>query len=169
MFATNRSSYSSNLAALFVLCLGWFSGWVSAEDEITASHRHHAGAFIGAGAETKRDGQTHEVGIALGGEYEFKFRQNWGVGGVIEVLGADTLRDVVVAVPISFHPGAGWRLFAGPGFEFTETNDKALFRVGAGYSFHLHGHWTIVPEINGDFVQGGAQTWLGGVAFGYGF
>ena len=83
--------------------------------------------------------------------------------------GKDTIRDIVVVVPISFHPAGGWRLFVGPGYEFTEKKDKALVRVGAGYEFHLRGHWTLSPEVIGDFINGGAQTWLAGIAIGYEF
>ena len=141
---------------------------VFAADDVMVPHQH-AAVFVGAGVETKRDGREREVGIALGGEYEFRFQEKWGFGGVIEGLGKDTLRDVVIAVPVSFHPAAGWRLFAGPGYEFTEQKDKALLRVGIGYEFHLHGHWTLSPEIVADFISGGAQTWLGGIAIGYEF
>ena len=130
---------------------------------------HHVAVFVGAGVETKRDGREREVGIALGGEYEFRFHEKWGIGGVIEGLGKDTLRDVVIAAPVSFHPVSGWRLFAGPGYEFTAREDKTLLRIGIGYEFHLRGDWTLSPEIVGDFISGGAQTWLGGVAIGYEF
>ena len=129
---------------------------------------HHVALFLGAGVETKRDGEN-ESAFAIGGEYEYRFHEKWGVGAAVEGLGRDTIRDAVFVVPISFHPSGGWRLFAGPGFEFTEKEDKPLLRVGAGYEFHLQGHWTISPEIVGDFVSGGAQTWLVGVAIGYGF
>ena len=45
----------------------------------------------------------------------------------------------------------------------------SLLRVGVGYEFHLQGHWTLSPEIIGDFIEGGAQTWLAGAAIGYEF
>ncbi len=130
--------------------------------------RHHVALFLGAGVETKRDGEN-ESAFAIGGEYEYRFHEKWGIGAAVEGLGRDTIRDGVLVVPISFHPSGGWRLFAGPGYEFTEKHDKPLLRVGAGYEFHLQGHWTISPEIVGDFISGGAQTWLAGVAIGYGF
>jgi len=153
------------LAAL--LCYDPISAW--AADPGQGGHsRHHVALFLGAGVETKRDGEN-ESAFAIGGVYEYRFHENWGIGAAIEGLGRDTIRDAVFAVPISFHPSGGWRLFAGPGFEFTEKHDKPLLRVGAGYAFHLDGQWSISPEIVGDFISGGAQTWLVGVAIGYGF
>ena len=153
------------LAAL--LCYGPISTW--AADLVQGGHsRHHVALFLGAGVETKRSGEN-ESAFAIGGEYEYRFREKWGIGAAVEGLGRDTIRDGVFVVPISFHPSGGWRLFAGPGVEFTEHEDKPLVRVGAGYTFHLDGHWSISPEIVGDLISGGAQTWLVGVAIGYGF
>jgi len=130
--------------------------------------RHHVGLFVGAGVETKRTGED-ESAFAIGGVYEYRFHEKWGIGAAVEGLGSDTIRDLVIAVPVSFHPSGGWRLFAGPGYEFTEKHNNPLLRVGVGYAFHLREHWSISPEIVGDFISGGAQTWLVGVALGYGF
>lgn len=151
-----------------LLIFGLSTSLAADPGEVFAPH-HHVAGFLGAGAETKRDGREKEIGIALGVEYEYRFDPKWGIGGLIEGLGKDTLRDSVVAVPVSFHPGGPWRLFFGPGYEFTEKHDKALLRVGAGYEFHIGGHWTLSPEIVGDFISGGAVTLLGGVAIGYEF
>lgn len=149
-------------------CLACVTAHGAGPGEEFAPH-HHVAGFLGAGLETKRDGREKEIGIALGLEYEYRFDPRWGVGGIFEALGKDTLRDVVVVVPFSFHPGGPWRVFFGPGYEFTEKKDKALLRVGVGYEFHLDEHWTIAPELLGDFISGGAVTVLGGIAIGYGF
>lgn len=142
----------------------------SAAEPGEAYHPHqHAALFLGAGVERKKSGREKEIGIALGGEYEYWFRPQWAIGGVFEALGKNTLRDVVVVVPISYRPAEGWRLFAGPGYEFTEKKDKALLRVGVGYEIHLDGNWSVAPELIADFIDGGAQTWLLGVAIGYEF
>jgi len=150
------------------LCVGITIAQAADPGEAFSPH-HHAAGFLGAGLETKHDGREKEIGIALGGEYGYRFAPKWSFGGVLEGLGKDTLRDTVVAVPISFHPSGPWRLFAGPGYEFTEKKDKALLRTGVGYEFHLRGHWTLSPEIIIDFISGGAVTVLGGVAVGYEF
>ena len=132
------------------------------------SHPHHLGVFLGAGLETKRDGREEDKGFAAGLEYEYRFHKKWGVGGVFETLGGETIREISLVVPVSFHPGGGWRLFAGPGYEFTEQKDKPLLRLGVGYEFHAR-NWTIAPEFIADSVSGGAVIWIAGVAFGFGF
>ncbi len=132
-------------------------------------HPHHLALFLGAGLETGREGGEKDKGFAAGLEYEYRFHERWGVGGVFETLGGDTIREISLIVPVSLRPVGGLRLVAGPGYETTEKKDKFLLRLGAGYEFHLGGNWTLAPELNADFVDGGAIIWLGGVAIGYGF
>jgi hypothetical protein len=107
------------------------------------AHRHHVGLFVGAGVETKRDGGKKEKGPAIGLEYEWRFKKKWGVGGAVEALGGESIRDLSIVAPVSFHPAHGWRLFAGPGHEFTESKDHFLLRAGVGYMFHLNERWSI--------------------------
>jgi hypothetical protein len=47
--------------------------------------------------------------------------------------------------------------------------DKAMLRVGTGYQFSLGGHWTLAPEVQVDFVSGGAKVYVFALALGYGF
>ena len=141
----------------------------AADDSGPYVPHHHVAGFLGAGLETKRDGREKEIGIALGIQYEYQFSRRWGIEGVFELLGEDTLRDAIIAVPVVYHPGGGWRLFAGPGYEFTEKKNKALARIGVGYEFHIDEHWTVAPEAFVDYISGGAVTVIGGVSIGYGF
>ena len=129
---------------------------------------HHLAVFLGSGVESK-PGRQDEQGFAFGVEYEFRFHERWGVGAVVEALGQDTVRNVLVVAPFSFHPGKGWRLVVGPGVEFTPTKDKFAVRLGTGYEFHISEHWTVAPEFFLDLIETGENTWVGGVAFGYGF
>ena len=154
------------LAAL--LCSGFTTA--SAAEPGEAYHPHQQAAlFLGGGAERKRGGREKQIGIAVGGEYEYWFHPRWAIGGVFEALGKNTLRDIVIAVPVSFRPAPNWRLFAGPGYEFTDNKDKALLRIGVGYEIELDGNWSVAPELIADFIDGGAQTLLFGVAIGYEF
>ena len=61
------------------------------------------------------------------------------------------------------------RFIAGPGVEFTEKKNKFAFRLGVSYLFSLGGHWSLGPEAFLDLIETGENTWLLGVAIGYGF
>ena len=128
---------------------------------------YHLSLFAGFGTESKA-GSHDENGFALGIEWELRFSEKWGVGAVLEGLGQDTIRDYLVVVPVSFHPGGGWRLVAGPGMEFTPKKDKWALRLGVGYEFHISEHWTLAPEAFLDLIETGENTWIAGLALGYG-
>ena len=159
---------SSLLGSVLLVGTASAEGGHSGDEHHEEIPNHHLGLFIGSGWETKRDGHEDDKGLALGLEYVYKFHRRWGIGGVFETLGDETIREITVIVPVSFYPGAGWRLVAGPGIETTETKEKAMVRLGVGYNFHL-GKWSISPEGFADYVEGGAVIWIGGVAFGYRF
>ena len=42
-------------------------------------------------------------------------------------------------------------------------------RLGAGYEFHLRGHFSLAPEFFVDLIESGENTWVAGVALGYEF
>jgi hypothetical protein len=130
---------------------------------------HHLGAFAGWGAES-RPNVPDEDGFAVGLEYGYRFHQNWGIGGVVEGLGSDFIRNVAVIVPVSWHPTGGkWRLLAGPGYEFTDKKDKFLVRVGTGYEIQLNDRWSLAPEVMIDFIEKDTTIWMAGLAVIYQF
>jgi hypothetical protein len=129
---------------------------------------HHVSVFAGGGVETE-SGHSSRAGFAFGLAYEYRFHENWGIGAAVEALGQNTLRDSAVAIPVSFHLTEHWRLFAGPGVEFTDHKNEFLIRTGVGYEIPLTGNWTLAPEFVADFVEGGARIFIGGVALGYEF
>lgn len=129
----------------------------------------HLALFVGAGVE-KHENQHKEDGSALGIEYELQFNAKWGVGLDVErLVGGDTERSWVVAMPVSYHPSEHWRLFAGPGLEPREDRDKKMLRLGVAYEFDLENGWTASPEVLLDFLDGGAKTIVIGIALGHGF
>ncbi len=139
--------------------------------EETGHHQfphHHVAIFAGAGLE--RHGDHEEDGAALGLEYEVKWSEHWGIGVDAEQLfGSGQNRSWVAVIPVSFHASESWRFFSGPGFESNSKKDKFLMRFGIAYEISLNEHWSASPEILVDFIEGGAKTYVLGIAVGYGF
>lgn len=163
-----RRKGERNLKVRWIMSLGLVMASLAGTPASAADVHHHLALFAGGGVESK-EGRQDEPGFALGVEYELRFHKHWGVGGVIEGLGQETIRNVLVVVPVSFHPGGHWRLIAGPGVEFTPKKDKFAFRLGVGYEIPLGGHWSLAPEFFLDLIESGENTWLAGVALGYEF
>ena len=130
---------------------------------------HHAALFVGYGIE--RDEKGHEENAsAFGIEYEIQLSNKWGVGFDYEKLStSDAHRSWVAVVPISYHLSEKWRLFAGPGKESGDKEDRLLARFGVAYEIPFHERWTASPEVLVDFIEGGATTFVIGMAVGYGF
>ena len=124
--------------------------------------------FVGWVSESRPDIPDNS-GFAVGLEWEYRFSEKWGIGAGVEVIEEDLVRDTIIVAPVSFHPTPGWRLFAAPGVEFTETKDKPLVRVGAGYSFDLSERWSVAPEVILDYIERDTFVWTGGLAFAYEF
>jgi hypothetical protein len=123
-------------------------------------HRHHVGLLLG---------NTHEEGLdefTTGLDYEYRFRQYIGVGGLLEYVGED-IREWVGLVPLFIHPYKGLRFIAAPGIKHSKDENKFLWRLGIGYRVPI-GNWTIAPEFNLDFTEGRTVE-VYGVSFGYGF
>jgi len=154
------------VAAVCVLCPS--AAW-SAEDKGHGWLPHHHVALFGGGGVETESGHSSRAGFAFGLAYEYRFHKNWGVGAAVDALGQNTLRDAAVVVPVSFHPTEHWRLFAGPGVEFTDHSNEFLIRMGVGYEIPLTGNWTLAPEFVADFIEGGKRLFIGGLALGYDF
>lgn len=156
-------------AVVATVMLSFAASDASADKEVTHEYpHHHVALFVGYGME--KDKNNHEEsGSAIGLEYEIQFSHKWGVGFDYEKLsGSDTHRSSVAVVPLSYHPNEKWRLFAGPGKEFGDKEDKLLARFGAAYEIPFLERWTASPEFLVDFVEGGATTIVFGIAVGYG-
>ena len=154
------------LAAAWILCPS--VAWSTEDADHGGLPHHHLALFVGGGLETEH-GESSRAGFALGLVYEYRFHEKWGIGAAVDALGQNTTRETAVAVPVSFHPTERWRLFAGPGVEFTDHGDELLIRMGVGYEIPLHGKWTIAPEFAADFIEGGKRLFIGGFALGYEF
>ena len=158
-------------AAVSTVMLGFTGVDAHADEEVADQElpRHHAALFVGAGFE--RDEKDHEENVsAFGLEYEIQFSDKWGVGFDFEkVSTGEANRSWVAVVPISYHLSEKWRLFAGPGMESGEKDDRLLARFGVAYEIPFAERWTASPEFLLDFIEGGATTAIFGIAVGYGF
>ncbi len=157
---------SCMVAAACVLCPSVV--WSAEDTDHGKLPHHHLALFAGGGVEIE-GGHSDRAGFAFGLAYEYRFHENWGIGAAVDALGQNTTRNSAVAIPVSFHPTEHWRLFAGPGVEFTDHENELFFRVGVGYEIPLTGNWTLAPEFVADFIEGGTKIFIGGVALGYEF
>jgi hypothetical protein len=158
----------SFIAGLIAVLLQPGSAFAAGDDVGEHAIPHHwVAASAGYALERKRD-KDKEAGV-VGVEYGYRFAEHWGIGAVVEWVSSDTARDVAVAVPVSFHPHAGWRLFVGPGVEFAEEHNDWMLRAGVGYEFELSDRWTLAPEFAYDIIESGKRTYIFGLALGRSF
>jgi len=153
----------SKVVAGGMACLGLVSmAWgQEAELEESEFESNFAGFFVGVTGEDRRD-----RGLTLGGVYERRFSEHFGVGAEIERVLGD-LDFWVGVVPIAYHAGP-WKFYAGPGVERQDKGEtENLLRVGLEYAFEFDG-WEASPTFDVDFVDGDTVL-IGGVLFGFGF
>jgi len=142
---------------------------VANADQSEHHPRHHLAIFVGGGFEREDNGHE-ENGAALGLKYEIKINEKWGVGAAVERLyGSGQHRSWAAVIPVSFYATESWRLFAGPGFESHSIKDKYLMRFGIAYEISLGERWSASPEFLVDIIEGGAKTYVIGIAVGFGF
>jgi hypothetical protein len=133
-------------------------------DESAGGHEHvnHMGLFLG---NSHRGGET---GFSVGLDYERRLSDLFGVGVLAEYAAGD-FDSWVFGAPLYIHPYKGFRLLAAPGFEDEESETKFLIRAGAAYQIPFGGRWSISPEYNIDFIEGGKKIQVYGVSIGLGF
>ena len=104
--------------------------------------------------------------FSLGLDYEYKFSEVFGIGGLLDHAGGD-VRTWVVGVPIFAHPVGGLVVLLAPGIEHQDDGDnEALVRLGAGWDFELGERFVVTPVVNVNFVDGD-KVYVYGVEFGY--
>ena len=67
---------------------------------------------------TSEEDEQTETGMALGMEYEYRFREALGVGLLAEGILTAHPRDAILVVPFNWHPREWLKLSAAPGVEF---------------------------------------------------
>ena len=104
--------------------------------------------------------------FSLGLDYEYKFTEIFGIGGLLDHANGD-VRTWVVGVPIFAHPVGGLVVLLAPGIEHQDDGDnEALVRLGAGWEFELSERFVVAPMFNIDFVDDD-KVYVYGVEFGY--
>jgi len=133
------------------------------------SGHSHLAVFLGAGEEDI--GGHQESAKAVGIVYEHRFSSGWDIGAALERLELDGHANTIALIPGGYHFSNGLRLFVAPGYQFASgsAKDKWLFRAGISYEIHISERRTMAPEVFKDFLEGGGDTWISGVAIGYGF
>ena len=147
------------LVVLIILVMG-FSSSVSGDE----FHRHHLVVSVG----NTQEGFS-EHGFSIGADYEYRFNQLFGLGGMVEYAGGD-FEHWLGFVTMFFHPTERWEIILAPGTEIKKgTRDRNfIFRTGVAYQFHLGERYSIAPEFFVDFSEN-ETLFVYGIAFGIGF
>ncbi|MEH6593591.1 MAG: hypothetical protein V7746_25210 [Halioglobus sp.] len=153
------------LLSSLLLLFSVFSSLVLAEDRNGTAveghgehfHKNMAGVVVGI-----THGGRRKNGPALGLEYERRFNDSFGVGGVIEYTGGDA-EVWVAAIPFAYHTGH-WKFYVAPGVEDGHHGTEELLRLGGEYAFELSSGWEVAPQLNVDFVDC-EDVWVFGVLF----
>lgn len=135
-------------------------------------HRHHVALFVGgthAEVEIETEGGNREEGedaFTIGADYEYRFSQLFGVGGLVEYAGGELEKTSAMA-GLFIHPIGGLKFFFAPGVEHESDENKFVFRSGAHYNFFF-GNFAVTPVFAVDFVDGD-ENLVYGISFGYGW
>jgi len=118
------------------------------------SKRHVARAFVGG--TTERAGG----GFTLGGQYEYRLTEDWGVGALADVtFGSDTA--FVLGAAGYWHPIERLTLLAAPGVDFDK--DDFFVRLGGSFEFAVK-EFLIGPALYVDLGAKGTPILAGLIA-----
>jgi hypothetical protein len=138
--------------------------------------RNEIAAVVAGTWDDKQDETFPTVGL----EYGRRIKPPLDLGAEVEYV-FDAERWIV-AVPLTFWPAAGMKLFAGPGFERAEEAEREgpeeavdrsegsrdtqfLLRLGVGYAVELAERYSIGPTLSVDLVREHG-SWTRAVVFG---
>jgi hypothetical protein len=133
-----------------------------------AFHRHHASLILGNTFD-----EHGENGITVGGDYEYRLNNWFGLGVGLEYSGGD-FEHVVIGVPLFIHPNEHWRFAVAVGTEIHKDDEhderkrEAILRTGVGYAFNVGDGYAISPEFNVDFSEH-ETLYVVGLGFGFGW
>ncbi len=141
-------------------------------------HDFHLAVF--GGLTTNMD--ADHTDFSLGGDLEYRLPimdRRLGIGILGDVVFAEHT-EIILGVPLFFHYGGGFKVFAAPGIailehthvdilghKHTEKEEEFVVRLGAGYDFHID-NYSITPNVSADFIDGNTSL-VYGIALGIGF
>jgi len=127
-------------------------------------HRHHLALFLG---NTQEGSDEH--GFSIGADYEYRFNQMIGLGGIIEYAGGEFEHWVGLA-SLFIHPFGNWQIILAPGTEIEKGKHERefIFRTGVAYQFHIGGKYSIAPEFVVDIAEE-ETLMVYGISLGIGF
>ncbi len=134
-------------------------------------HRHHMALIFG---NTQNDGS--ENGLSLGLDYEYRFNEWLGLGGLAEYAGGD-FEHLLLFVPLYIHPYKDWLFVVAGGTEIHNEHEEHgedkrtrdwVVRTGVAYQFPFAEKYTIGPEFSIDFSEH-ETLFVYGIAIGIGF
>lgn len=122
----------------------------------------YEGHRLGIGVGIAQVGDSSHSYFAIGGEYEYRMDDFFGLGMSGNYVFSDPAFGLL-AVPQGYlHPLAGeWYINAAPLFQFGGGLGTHLgIRVGTRLPLHL-GALSIIPQVNIDFINGGRNLLFG--------
>jgi len=136
----------------------------AAQTDAEATARpNFVGLFLGG---TRKGGEN---GFSFGVEYVRRLSKYLGIGAAFEST-PKLDRERIVILPMAvFFPWRELTVTVAPGVEFEDGDGSVMLRLGAGWEFEVAEHFTLSPEFNVDFVDGGSTAFVLGFTFGYKF
>jgi len=114
-------------------------GALMAQGGIPAT-KHTGNLFVGY--TTERGGG----GFTVGGQYEYRMNEKFGIGGLVDLVFADK-NSVVGAAAFYWHPLPKLTVLGAPGFSWSRK-DEFITRVGAAWEFELKdGGYALAPAV----------------------
>ena len=124
--------------------------------------RNTLGLFLGV---TDKDGETAG---SVGVKYERHLDERYGLGVILEFT--PVLQERFVTLPALFvHPWRELSVTLAPGFQNEDSETSFVLRTGVGWDFELGRSFSLAPELNYDFVEGGENAVVLGLTLGYSF
>lgn len=111
--------------------------------------RHHVSVVLGGTTSPAEN----ETGFTFGVDYEYRLRERFGIGGVVERAGGRLDATSLIAL-VDVHLSRRFVVQAGPGVTFEGGERFAVGRIGAYYEFEL-GKYTLSPVLSYDIAGGG--------------